>query len=127
MAATVLDEYVPVSAPVRELVAFIGTLAQQRGPEGAEAAQIALDLAVSFDPKTTLSIRVQAIHILCELLEPLRAQQDVKAVAKVEKLVQSLKGGRPRLIRAEFNTTVQNVHEADDAYERLRKRIVQAR
>lgn len=119
-----LDAPIPLGVPLRDGISWVGTIASQSGTkEGHQAAQLCRELAASWSDGADATVQIPIVHMLCQILEPLRQRGEVEAVAKVEKIVQLLKAGQPRLIKASLGFNVANVNELDVKYETLRKQV----
>ena len=119
---TVLDQRLTFNPSIREVLAWIGVTAQAGGFD--EAGPLCARLASQFDEGRTVDVEVPIVHILCQIADRMRTEDEPEAVAQVEAIVAILKRGEPRKIIASLGFNVAHVGQLDDRYEALRKKLV---
>lgn len=117
---SVLNKTSQLNFSVREALAAIGCVAELDG--NRDAAVLALELVNSLDEHGTAPLHVKHDALLAASADWLH-QAHADLVPMLERLVAALKQGDNRLIVGSIGYQVKNVAEADDAYERIRKRI----
>lgn len=115
-----LENRIPLDFPIREVVAYIGVLAQHAG--NTQAAERCLSLSAKFSPEDKAAVQPTAVELLCALADHLRAEKKGAMVDELEAIISSMKSA-PRILVGSINYTHTTVSQADDAYETIRKII----
>ena len=112
----ILARQLTLSLPIRDVLAYVGTLALVEGR--TEAAQAARDL-IGHVGTSEAELVIPVDHALCQVADALRAKHDTDGVALLERLIAAIKVGTPQRVvvgRVTFGGT--SIH---DQLERIAK------
>lgn len=106
---------------LREALAWIGASAQQEG--NGKAAELALDLVNALPPDADVTVHVPVVAALVHAVDDYRTRGATEIVAKLEALLQALKGPQQRTISGQLHFRPSTVSELDQTLETLRSQL----